>query len=198
MKVETQRVGPDGKPMVDESGNKIMDSEGVWFKNQDEFVIWVNPAFEKWRRTDLRFTPCNSAASSSTVTNRAPSRRRSTQEQVYDLGYLDISLGITYKALKRNSHHGQHVPLALNATLPKATDPHAAGRRRRQGDQTGLSLWYRGPREDLEIRGGSSVEIGFDRTFGKTGYLRITTIFLLRLDYRHRPEEQDQRLHQVA
>ena len=32
MKVETQRVGPDGKPMVDESGNKIMDSEGVWFK----------------------------------------------------------------------------------------------------------------------------------------------------------------------
>ena len=46
MKVETQRVGPDGKPMVDESGNKIMDSEGVWFKNQDELLIWVNPAFE--------------------------------------------------------------------------------------------------------------------------------------------------------
>lgn len=32
MKVETQRVGPDGKPMVDESGNKIMDSEGVWIQ----------------------------------------------------------------------------------------------------------------------------------------------------------------------
>ena len=46
MKVETQRIGPDGQPMVDESGNKIMDSEGVWFKNQDELVIWVNPAFE--------------------------------------------------------------------------------------------------------------------------------------------------------
>ncbi|MFR0775159.1 MAG: hypothetical protein ACLSH3_15935 [Alistipes finegoldii] len=45
MKVETQRVGPDGKPMVDESGNKIMDSEGVWFKNQDELLIWVNSCF---------------------------------------------------------------------------------------------------------------------------------------------------------
>ena len=29
MKVETQRLDADGNPMVDDSGNKIMDSEGV-------------------------------------------------------------------------------------------------------------------------------------------------------------------------
>ena len=51
MKVETQRLDADGNPMVDDSGNKIMDSEGVWFKNQDEFVVSVAPSFkmsENW------------------------------------------------------------------------------------------------------------------------------------------------------
>ena len=50
MKVETQ-LDADGNPMVDDSGNKIMDSEGVWFKNQDEFVVSVAPSFkmsENW------------------------------------------------------------------------------------------------------------------------------------------------------
>ena len=51
MKVETQRLDADGKPMVDDNGNNIMDSEGVWFKNQDEFVVSVAPSFkmsENW------------------------------------------------------------------------------------------------------------------------------------------------------
>ena len=46
MKVETQRLDADGKPMVDDNGNNIMDSEGVWFKNQDEFVVSVAPSFK--------------------------------------------------------------------------------------------------------------------------------------------------------
>ena len=41
MKVETQRLDADGNPMVDDSGNKIMDSEGVWFKN---CLLYTSPS----------------------------------------------------------------------------------------------------------------------------------------------------------
>lgn len=38
MKVETTQK--------DDEGNEYTDSEGIWFKNQDEFVISVAPSFK--------------------------------------------------------------------------------------------------------------------------------------------------------
>ena len=102
------------------------------------------------------------------------------QEQVYDSGLPRHFAGYhLQKPSKEIPHHGQHVSARLERHLcRKRLDPHAAGRRRRQGDQTGLSLCIEDPEKTSKYEGGSSVEIGFDRTFGKTGYLRyITTIF---------------------
>ena len=154
MKVETQRVGPDGKPMVDESGNKIMDSEGVWFKNQDEFVNGYK--------------------------SRSEQEKKHLKSKFMTPGYLDISLGITYKSPQKKFPITVNMsPLALNATFAESD-----WIRMRQVDGDGKEIkpaypyGIEDPEKTSKYEGGSSVEIGFDRTFGKTGYLRyITTIF---------------------
>ena len=168
MKVETQRIGPDGQPMVDESGNKIMDSEGVWFKNQDELVIWVNPAFEMAKNWSygsiIQFR--------SQFVNGYKSR--SEQEKKH------LSLGITYKSPEKKFPITVNMsPLALNATFAESD-----WIRMRQVDGDGKEIkpaypyGIEDPDKTSKYEGGSSIEIGFDRTFGKTGYLRYrTTIF---------------------
>lgn len=103
MKVETQRIGPDGQPMVDESGNKIMDSEGVWFKNQDELVIWVNPAFEMAKNWSYGSIIQFRSQFVNGYKSRSEQEKKHLKSKFMTPGYLDISLGITYKVPRRNS-----------------------------------------------------------------------------------------------
>ena len=167
MKVETQRVGPDGKPMVDESGNKIMDSEGVWFKNQDEFVIWVNPAFEMAKN----WTYGSILQFRSQFVNGYKSRTEQKEEHLKSKfmtpGYLDISLGITYKSPKAKFPIVVNIsPIALNATF-------AENELIRKTN--GFNYGIEDPDKTSKYEGGSSIQIDFDRTFGKTGFLRYRT-----------------------
>ena len=91
MKVETTQK--------DDEGNEYTDSEGIWFKNQDEFVISVAPSFkmsDNWSYGSILQFP-------QPVRQRLQialrSRRRSTSKSKFMTpGYLDISLGITYKS----------------------------------------------------------------------------------------------------
>ena len=180
MKVETQRIGPDGQPMVDESGNKIMDSEGVWFKNQDEFVIWVNPAFEMAKNWTYGSILQFRSQFVNGYKSRSEQEKKHLKSKFMTPGYLDISLGITYKSPQKKFPITVNMsPLALNATFAESD-----WIRMRQVDGDGKEIkpaypyGIEDPEKTSKYEGGSSVEIGFDRTFGKTGYLRyITTIF---------------------
>ena len=148
MKVETQRLDADGNPMVDDSGNKIMDSEGIWFKNQDEFVISVAPSFkmsDNWSYGSiLNFR--------SQFVNGYKSRTEQKEEHLKSKfmtpGYLDIS------------------PIALNATF-------AENELIRKTN--GFNYGIEDPDKTSKYEGGSSIQIDFDRTFGKTGFLRYRT-----------------------
>ena len=180
MKVETQRLDADGNPMVDDSGNKIMDSEGVWFKNQDEFVVSVAPSFkmsENWSYGSIlnfRSQFVNGYKS------RSEQEKKHLKSKFMTPGYLDISLGITYKSPQKKFPITVNMsPLALNATFAESD-----WIRMRQVDGDGKEIkpaypyGIEDPEKTSKYEGGSSVEIGFDRTFGKTGYLRyITTVF---------------------
>ena len=180
MKVETQRLDADGKPMVDDNGNNIMDSEGVWFKNQDEFVVSVAPSFkmsENWSYGSIlnfRSQFVNGYKS------RTEQKKEHLKSKFMTPGYLDISLGITYKSPKKKFPITVNMsPLALNATFAESDWI----RMRQVGDdgkeiKAAYPYGIEDPEKTSKYEGGSSVEIGFDRTFGKTGYLRyITTIF---------------------
>lgn len=180
MKVETQRVGPDGKPMVDESGNKIMDSEGVWFKNQDELLIWVNPAFEMAKNWSYGSIIQFRSQFVNGYKSRSEQEKKHLKSKFMTPGYLDISFGITYKSPKPKFPITVNIsPLALNATFAESDWI----RMRQVGDDNkeikpAYPYGIEDPDKTSKYEGGSSIEIGFDRTFGKTGYLRYrTTVF---------------------
>ena len=170
MKVETQRVGPDGKPMV----------EGVWFKNQDEFVIWVNPAFEMAKNWTYGSILQFRSQFVNGYKSRSEQEKKHLKSKFMTPGYLDISLGITYKSPQKKFPITVNMsPLALNATFAESDWI----RMRQVGDdgkeiKPAYPYGIEDPEKTSKYEGGSSVEIGFDRTFGKTGYLRyITTVF---------------------
>lgn len=110
MKVETTQK--------DDEGNEYTDSEGIWFKNQDEFVISVAPSFkmsDNWSYGSiLNFR--------SQFVNGYKSRTEQKEEHLKSKfmtpGYLDISLGITYKSPKAKFPIVVNIsPIALNATF---------------------------------------------------------------------------------
>ena len=162
MKVETTQK--------DDEGNEYTDSEGIWFKNQDEFVISVAPSFkmsDNWSYGSiLNFR--------SQFVNGYKSRTEQKEEHLKSKfmtpGYLDISLGITYKSPKAKFPIVVNIsPIALNATF-------AENELIRKTN--GFNYGIEDPDKTSKYEGGSSIQIDFDRTFGKKGIFRYrTTLF---------------------
>ncbi|MCD8032924.1 MAG: DUF3078 domain-containing protein [Alistipes sp.] len=158
------------------------NEEGIWFKNQDEFEISTAPSFKMTKNWSYGVI----AKFRSQFVNGYKSR---TEQEEADLkskfmtpAYLDISLGITYKSPKEKFPITINMsPLALNATFAE----NDWIRKRQVGkDSEGkeieikpaYSYGIEDPDKTSKYEGGSSVQIDFDRTFGKTGYLRYRTM----------------------
>ena len=152
--------------------------EGIWFKNQDEFEISTAPSFKMTKNWSYGVI----AKFRSQFVNGYKSR---TEQEEADLkskfmtpAYLDISLGITYKSPEKKFPITVNMsPLALNATFAESD-----WIRMRQVDGDGKEIkpaypyGIEDPDKTSKYEGGSSVQIDFDRTFGKTGYLRYRTM----------------------
>ena len=152
--------------------------EGIWFKNQDEFEISTAPSFKMTKNWSYGVI----AKFRSQFVNGYKSR---TEQEEADLkskfmtpAYLDISLGLTYKSPEKKFPITVNMsPLALNATFAEN-----AWIRKRQVDKDGNEIkpaypyGIEDPDRTSKYEGGSSVQIDFDRTFGKTGYLRYRTM----------------------
>ena len=161
MKVETTQK--------DDEGNEYTDSEGIWFKNQDEFVISVAPSFkmsDNWSYGSiLNFR--------SQFVNGYKSRTEQKEEHLKSKfmtpGYLDISLGITYKSPKAKFPIVVNIsPIALNATF-------AENELIRKTN--GFNYGIEDPDKTSKYEGGSSIQIDFDRKFGNRDVLRYRTTF---------------------
>lgn len=152
--------------------------EGIWFKNQDEFEISTAPSFKMTKNWSYGVI----AKFRSQFVNGYKSR---TEQEEADLkskfmtpAYLDISLGITYKSPEKKFPITVNMsPLAMNATFAEND-----WIRKRQVDKDGNEIkpaypyGIEDPDWTSKYEGGSSVQIDFDRTFGKTGYLRYRTM----------------------
>ena len=152
--------------------------EGIWFKNQDEFEISTAPSFKMTKNWSYGVI----AKFRSQFVNGYKSR---TEQEEADLkskfmtpAYLDISLGITYKSPEKKFPITVNMsPLAMNATFAEND-----WIRKRQVDKAGNEIkpaypyGIEDPDRTSKYEGGSSVQIDFDRTFGKTGYLRYRTM----------------------
>ncbi len=166
MKVET--TGADGST----------SSSGVWFKNQDEFAISVAPSFKmakNWSYGSIFKFRSQFANGYRSRTQQTSSDLKST---FMSPGYLDISFGITYKSPQPKFPISVNLsPLAMSAVFVE----NAAIRRNQVTDDNkqgweAYGLAYIDKTSKYE--GGSSIQLDFDRTFGRNGFLRYrTTLF---------------------
>ena len=100
--------------------------------------------------------------------SRTEQKKEHLKSKFMTPGYLDISLGITYKSPKPKFPIVINLsPIALNATFAEND-----WIRRRQVEERVDS---EDPDKTSKYEGGSSIQIDFDRTFGKTGFLRYRT-----------------------
>ena len=153
---------------------KITDAndkeKGVWFKNQDELLISTAPAFQ--------FSPNWSFGSiikfrtqfANGYTAREKQSRADRMSSFMAPGYLDVSLGFTYTCPKERFPIKINLsPLALSATFVESElvrKYFEAENSRAYGVATDRTSLY---------EGGSSIQIDFDRTFGKKGVIRYRT-----------------------
>lgn len=174
MKVETQRIGADGKPMVDENGDKVMDSEGVWFKNQDEFEISTAPKFKMSKNWSYGSIIKFRSQFVNGYKSRTEQKREHRKSSFMTPGYLDVSLGVTYNCPKPQWPFVVNLsPVALNATFAENAQIRDNVWDKKPGWQVyGLS----GPDRTSKYEGGSSIQVDFDRKFGKSEFLRYRTM----------------------
>lgn len=160
MKVETTRQ--------DEAGNDYTASDGVWFKNQDEFDLSVSPSFKMARDWSYGTTLKFRSQFVNGYKSRTEQKETDLKSKFMTPGYLDISLGITYRCPdKRFPFVVNLSPVAMSATFAESELIRK---------QNGFAYGIEDPDHSSKYEGGSSVQIDFDRTFGRTGFLRYRTM----------------------
>lgn len=140
--------------------------EGIWFKNQDEFVVSIAPSFKMSKNWSygaiLKFR--------SQFVNGYKSRTEQEEEHMKSKfmspGYLDLSFGITYKSPNAKFPIQVNMsPVAMSATFVESDLVRG----------NGFAYGIEDPSKTSKYEGGSSIQIDFDRTFGKSGVIRYRT-----------------------
>mgnify|MGYP001136296853 FL=1 len=140
---------------TDEAGAKY--EEGVWFKNVDEISISTSPQWKNWSYGTIIKFRTQFAEGYSARTDKRNSKAPISNFMAP--GYLDISGGFTYTLpSERFPLKVNLAPIALSAVYVE--DDSVSNR---YGVKEGKTSKY---------EGGFSVQLDFDRTWGKNGWLR--------------------------
>ena len=148
-------------------------SNGVWFKNQDEFDLSVAPSFKMTKNWSYGAIFKFRSQFANGYISRTQQEDIERKSAFMAPGYLDISLGITYKCPKEKFPIVVNIsPIALSAVFVESGRIRENIWDKKPGWQTyGLA----GPDKTSKYEGGSSVQVDFDRTFGKKGIFRYRT-----------------------
>ncbi len=168
---------------VERTIDGLTKEEGVWYKNQDEFDFSVSPSIlisKNWSygaTVSFRSQFANGYVSSS------------SQEDIHlksgflSPAYLNVSAGVIYNSPKEKFPIKVTIsPLAMNSIFVKSSEVRQNALYQYSehiqdnwvySDPYGVS-----PYEKSKFEGGSSLQLDFDRTFGKKETVRyITSLF---------------------
>lgn len=158
IKVETTNTDADG--------NKYTESNGIWFKNQDEFAVSIAPSFKMTKNWSYGAIFKFRSQFVNGYRSRTEQKEEHLKSKFLTPGYLDVSLGITYKSPKPKFPIVINLsPIALSGTFVESDVI------RKNGFLYGLE----DPTKTSKYEGGSSIQIDFDRKFGKSEFLRYRT-----------------------
>jgi len=173
--VETKFIAKFGynRMKVETKTDDGTSSEGVWFKNQDEFDISVAPSFKMSKNWSYGAIVKFRSQFVNGYVSRTQQEETDRKSTFMAPGYLDVSLGITYKCPKPKFPIVVNIsPIALSAVFVESAQIRENKWDKKEGWQTyGLA----GPDKSSKYEGGSSVQVDFDRTFGKKGIFRYRT-----------------------
>lgn len=154
------------------------DEQGIWFKNQDEFEISTAPKFKMSKNWAYGAIVKFRSQFVNGYKSRTEQEREDLKSRFMTPGYLDVSLGFTYTSPKPKFPIAVNLsPIALNATFAEND-----WIRRRQVDgerkeiKPAYSYGIEDPDKTSKYEGGSSIQIDFDRKFGKSEFLRYRTM----------------------
>ncbi len=178
MKVETAR--DDGTTA----------DEGIWFKNQDEFEFSTAPSFKMTKNWSYGAIIKFRSQFVNGYKSRTEQRHEDLKSRFMTPGYFDASLGVTYKCPNPKFPIVVNLsPIALNATYAHndwirrrqtrteiGTDDAGNEVRREIEVKPAFAYGIEDPDKTSKYEGGSSIQIDFDRTFGRTGFLRYRTM----------------------
>lgn len=180
MRVELPRYDANGDPVLDDAGNKVTDSEGVWFKNQDEFALQISPSFKMSKNWSYGATLKFRSQFANSYLSRTEQEHKDLKSCFLTPGYLDLSVGVTWKS----PHEKWPFKIELSPIAMSAVYATNGWIRREQFDADGnrikkaYAYGIEDPDKSSKYEGGSSIQIDFDRTFGETKFLRYrTTLF---------------------
>ena len=154
------------------------EESGVWFKNQDEFSIQTSPAWQFSKSWSFGSILKFRTQFANGYKSRSAQDKEDRLSSFMAPGYLDVSVGLTYTCphekfpIKINMS-----PLAMSSTyVDSQWVRYYFDAKDDEGKQLFTGKAYGVPVDKTSLyEGGSSVQIDFDRTFGKNGVVRYRT-----------------------
>ena len=154
MKVEI--AGDDG----------AVNNKGVWFKNQDEFLLETKPAIKFSQNWDFSSIIKFRSQFASGYKSRTEQEQQHRKSAMFAPAYFDVSLGLTYSCPKKGFPIKINLaPLAMNSTFVNSELVR----------QNGYLYGLISADKTSKWEGGSSVQIDFDRKWGKREWFRYRT-----------------------
>ncbi len=176
MKTEKLMLDQDGNEMVDpETGSKLYSHDNVWYKNMDEFAISIAPSFKMSKNWSYGAIFKFRSQFANTYISRSQQSAQDRKSTFMAPGYLDLSLGITWKSPKEKFPIVINLsPLAMSAIFVESSTI----RNNKWDGKFGWEVYgLANADRTSKYEGGSSIQIDFDREFGRNKFLRYRTTF---------------------
>ncbi len=143
-----------------------INNKGVWFKNQDEFLLETKPAIKFSQNWDFSSIIKFRSQFASGYKSRTEQELEHRKSAMFAPAYFDVSLGLTYSCPKKGFPIKINLaPLAMNSTFVNSELVRQNGYLYGLVSADKTSKW----------EGGSSVQIDFDRKWGKREWFRYRT-----------------------
>ena len=143
-----------------------VNNKGVWFKNQDEFLLETKPAIKFSQNWDFSSIIKFRSQFASGYKSRTEQELHHRKSSIFAPAYFDVSLGLAYSCPKKGFPIKINLaPLAMNSTFVNSELVR----------QNGYLYGLISADKTSKWEGGSSVQIDFDRKWGKREWFRYRT-----------------------
>ena len=167
MKVENEKT--------DAEGNTYMENDNVWFKNLDEFALSIAPSFKMSKNWSYGAIFKFRTQIANGYISRSQQEQKHRKSTFMAPGYMDLSFGITWKSPEKRFPIVVNLsPLAMSAVFVES----ATIRNNEWDGKKGWEVYgLANANRTSKYEGGSSIQIDFDREFGRDKFLRYRTTF---------------------